>query len=121
MSDPLPQMDLLYTKLHAPPVSEKQVVRLHLLERLDASLHQRLTLVCAPAGYGKTTLLSQWVNRRAEPVGWVSLDRDDNDLARFLHYFLTALQRIEPTVGAQIPETVLDLTELLFPLLPARR
>jgi LuxR family maltose regulon positive regulatory protein len=112
MSDPLPQMDLLYTKLHAPPVSEKQVVRLHLLERLDVSLHQRLTLVCAPAGYGKTTLLSQWVNRRAEPVGWVSLDCDDNDLARFLHYFLTALQRIEPTVGAQIP----DMMQVIQPL-----
>jgi LuxR family maltose regulon positive regulatory protein len=97
-------MDLLYTKLHPPPVHRKQVARQHLLEKLDAALEKRLTLVCAPAGYGKTTLLSQWINCRAEPTGWVSLDRSDNDLAQFLRYFLAALQWIEPNTGAHIPE-----------------
>jgi len=97
-------MDLLYTKLHPPPVREKQVVRLRLLERLDAALHQRLTLVCAPAGYGKTTLLSQWVYRLTGPAGWVSLDRSDNDLAQFLRYLLAAIQRIDPDVGVLIPK-----------------
>jgi LuxR family transcriptional regulator, maltose regulon positive regulatory protein len=104
MSHPSSRMDLLYTKLHPPPVREKQVVRMHLLEKLDGALNQRLTLVCAPAGYGKTTLLSQWIIRRAEPVGWVSLDRSDNDLTQFLRYFLAALQRVEPNISAQTPE-----------------
>jgi len=97
-------MDLLLTKLHPPPVLEKHVVRLHLLERLDASLHQRLTLVCAPAGYGKTTLLCQWIYRLSRPVGWVSLDRNDNDLAQFLRYFLAAIQNVDPLVGTQTHE-----------------
>lgn len=101
---PLPsRRGLLYTKLHPPPVRENQVVRLHLLEKIDAALKRRLTLVCAPAGYGKTTLLSQWVNRYAKPVAWVSLDRSDNDLAQFFRYFLAALQYVEASIGALIP------------------
>ncbi len=103
MSQPLSRMDLLYTKLQPPPYQEKRVARPRLLEKLDASVNQKLTLICAPAGYGKTTLLSQWINRRTEPVGWVSLDRNDNDLAQFLRYFLTAIQRIDPAVGTLIP------------------
>lgn len=104
MSQPSFRMDLLQTKLHPPPVREKQVARLHLLERLDAALNKRLTLVCAPAGYGKTTLLSQWVDRRKEPTGWISLDRSDNDLVQFLRYFLAALQRIDLNLGVPIQE-----------------
>lgn len=100
------EMNLLYTKLKPPPIRDNQVVRWHLLAELDAALHQRLTLVCAPAGYGKTTLLSQWVNHHAEPVGWVSFDRNDNDLAQFLRYFLAALQHVEPTIGSLIPENL---------------
>ncbi len=103
MSHPSSRMDLLYTRLRPPPVREKQVVRFRLLERLAAALRQRLTLVCAPAGYGKTTLLSQWVERLPGPAGWVSLDRGDNDLAQFLRYLLAAIQRIDPGVGALIP------------------
>lgn len=107
MSHPSPRMDLLYTKLHPPPVREKQVARGRLLEKLDTALNQRLTLVCAPAGYGKTTLLSQWVERRAEPVGWVSLDRSDNDLAQFLRYFFAAIQRVDANSFAALPEIAL--------------
>jgi LuxR family maltose regulon positive regulatory protein len=97
-------MDLLYTKLHPPPVRVNQVARGRLLEKLDAALNQRLTLVCTPAGYGKTTLLSQWANHRPGPTGWVSLDRSDNDCVQFLRYLLAALQSIEPNIAALIPE-----------------
>lgn len=104
MSDLTSQLDLLHTKLHPPPVREKQVARKRLLEKLDAALQQRLTLVCAPAGYGKTTLLSQWVERRKEPTGWVSLDRSDNDPAQFLRYFFAAIQRIDARAEAPAPK-----------------
>ena len=112
MSRPLSQVDLLYTKLHPPPVREKQVDRRHLLEKLDAALNQRLTLVCAPAGYGKTTLLSQWVNHWEKPVGWVTLDHSDNDLVQFVRYFLAALQQVEPKVG----EPIQDMLPALQPM-----
>jgi LuxR family transcriptional regulator, maltose regulon positive regulatory protein len=103
-TQPLSRTDLLYTKLHPPPYREKRVARTRLLEKLDAAANQRLTLVCAPAGYGKTTLLSQWIKRLNAPVGWLSLDGSDDDVIQFLRYFLTAIQQIDPTVGALIPE-----------------
>jgi LuxR family maltose regulon positive regulatory protein len=104
MSRPPAHTDLLLTKLCPPPVREKRVARTRLLEKLDASLNQKLTLVCAPAGYGKTTLLSQWIKRRNIPAGWITLDNYDNDLAQFQRYFLAAIQNIDPAVGALIPE-----------------
>lgn len=104
MPRPQSRMDLLYTKLTPPPMREKRVARLRLLQRLDALVKQKLTLVCAPAGYGKTTVLSQWIERYAKPVGWVSLDRSDNDLAQFLRYLLAAIQQVDPGAGLQILE-----------------
>lgn len=103
MSDPESQVGLLYTKLHPPPVRPREVARKRLMRKLDAAVNQKLTLVCAPAGYGKTTLLSQWTHQHPGPVGWVSLDRSDNDPAQFLRYILAALQQIDPAVGALIP------------------
>lgn len=100
-------MDLLYTKLRPPPLRGKRVERSHLLRRLDAAMDHRLTLVCAPAGYGKSTLLSQWLQQRQLPAGWVSLDRGDNDPAQFIGYFLAAIQSIDPNAGALIPGMLL--------------
>jgi len=73
------------------------VPRPRLIQRLDEGLRlgHRLTLICAPAGFGKTTLLSEWVGRCGRPVAWLSLDESDNDPARFLAYFVAALQTIE--------------------------
>jgi len=85
---------LLTTKLHIPPVRPELVSRPRLIERLNEGLMRRLTLVSAPAGFGKTTLLSEWVHSCGRPVAWVSLDGDDNDLARFLAYFVAALQTL---------------------------
>ncbi|NDJ54056.1 MAG: hypothetical protein GYB68_13365 [Chloroflexi bacterium] len=89
-------MPLLRTKLSVPRVHSGIVPRDHLIDDLDAGLDQnrRLSLVSAPAGFGKTTLVSSWLLERALPVAWYSLDPDDNDPARFLSYLLEALQSL---------------------------
>jgi LuxR family maltose regulon positive regulatory protein len=89
----------LSTKLYIPPARPMLVSRPRLTERLDAGLHRKLTLISAPAGFGKTTLLSEWVAGSERPVAWVSLDEDDSDPARFLTYLIAALQTIEADVG----------------------
>ncbi len=96
---------LLTTKLHIPPARAELVVRPRLVERLNAGLCGRLTLISAPAGFGKTTLLSEWASRCPRPVAWLSLDEGDNDPMRFLAHLVAALQ----TVGAIVPDEVTDL------------
>jgi len=78
------------------------VARPRLSERLNAGLHRKLTLVAAPAGFGKTTLLSEWLAHCGRPVAWVSLDVGDNDAPRFLAYIIAALQTVAPQVGAEV-------------------
>jgi LuxR family maltose regulon positive regulatory protein len=95
---------LLKTKLYIPPVRPGLVSRPRLIERLNAGLNRKLTLVSAPAGFGKTTLVSEWVQALggATPpraIAWLSLDEGDNDPTRFLAYFVAALQTIEADVG----------------------
>jgi len=90
---------LLTTKLYIPPVRPELVSRPRLIERLNEGLHRKLTLISAPAGFGKTTLLSEWAAGCGRPVAWVSLDEGDNDPARFLAYSVGALQTIEASVG----------------------
>ncbi|MGD8398196.1 MAG: LuxR C-terminal-related transcriptional regulator [Anaerolineae bacterium] len=106
---------LLTTKLYIPPVRPGRVPRPHLLARLDAGLHRKLTLIAAPAGSGKTTLASAWLSRLRRPasdrpaagegapaprdVAWLSLDAGDSDPARFFTYLLAALARIDATLG----------------------
>jgi LuxR family maltose regulon positive regulatory protein len=106
---------LLTTKLLIPPPKNGQVFRPHLLAKLDEGAHRTLTLVCAPAGYGKTTLLSEWASRKAgsddpAPMAdasphrfnycWVTLDEPDNDEARFLSYLQASLEALHTGVGA---------------------
>jgi LuxR family maltose regulon positive regulatory protein len=74
-----------------------------LIERLDAGLDRKLTLISAPAGFGKTTLLSNWVGGLDLPVAWLSLDKGDNDQTSFLVYFIAALQTIETGIGETVP------------------
>ncbi len=76
---------LLTTKLYVPPASPRLVPRPRLIRQLDEGLRlgQRLTLVSAPAGFGKTTLLSDWLRQVERPVAWLSLDDSDNDPVRF--------------------------------------
>jgi len=75
------------------------VPRPRLIERLNAGLHRKLTLISAPAGFGKTTLLSEWAAGCGRPVAWVSLDKGDNAPTRFWAYFVAALQTVHESVG----------------------
>src|SRR2546421_9270614 len=92
-------MPILATKLYLPPLRPNVVSRPRLLERLNEGLHRKLTLIAAPAGFGKTTLVSEWLAGGARPTAWLSLDEQDNDLTRFLTYLVAALQTIAPTIG----------------------
>jgi LuxR family maltose regulon positive regulatory protein len=93
---------LLATKLFVPPARPGLVQRPRLMERLQAILTYRLTLVSAPAGFGKTTLVSEWVACCERPVAWLSLDEGDNDPTCFLTYLVGALQTVTPKIGAAI-------------------
>jgi LuxR family maltose regulon positive regulatory protein len=92
---------LLKTKLHIPPARPELVPRARLIGRLNAGLERKLTVVSAPAGFGKTTLLSEWAlsGRPETRFAWLALDEGDNDIARFLAYFIAALQTIDPAIG----------------------
>ena len=90
---------LLLTKLYIPPPRPNTVLRPRLVERLNEGMHGRLTLVSAPAGFGKTTLISEWLAGCERPVAWLSLDAGDGDPARFLAYLASALQTIDENYG----------------------
>lgn len=95
---------ILATKLYIPPPRAKIVLRPRLIERLNEGLSAgcKLTLISASAGFGKTTLVSEWVANCGQPVAWLSVDEADNDLTTFLTYFVTALQVIAPEMGAGV-------------------
>src|SRR6266480_5003085 len=110
----------LSTKLHRPLPRAQLVRRPQLAERLTQGVMGPLTLVSAPAGFGKTTLLAQWLAESGMPVAWLSLEPGDNEPVRFLSYLIAALQTLDPHLGAvaltllQMPqpaaaETVLTL------------
>jgi LuxR family maltose regulon positive regulatory protein len=95
---------LLATKLYAPPPRPGLVARPRLLQQLDRELDSRLILVSAPAGYGKTTLVSAWLAERRRTSAWLSLDAGDNDPVRFLHYLIAAVQTVAHEVGTVAQE-----------------
>jgi LuxR family transcriptional regulator, maltose regulon positive regulatory protein len=90
---------ILATKLYIPMPRPKAVSRPRLLEKLNDGLHCRLTLISAPAGFGKTTLVSEWIAGCGKPVAWLSLDEGDNDPLRFITYLVKALQSIQAGIG----------------------
>ena len=98
---------ILTTKLYVPPPQPRVVLRPHLIERLNEGLRRKLTLISAPAGFGKTTLVGEWVAGCGRPAAWLSLDEGDNDPARFLVYLVAALQ----TIAANIGESVLGVLQ----------
>ncbi|HZA45808.1 MAG TPA: LuxR C-terminal-related transcriptional regulator [Rubrobacter sp.] len=113
---------ILATKLYIPPPQPRAVLRPRLVERLNEDLHCKLTLISAPAGFGKTTLLSEWVAGCGRPTAWLSLDEGDSDPTRFLAYLVAALQTIAANVGERVsgmlqsprpPSTESILTALL--------
>lgn len=85
---------ILTTKLYIPPPRVNVVLRSRLLERLNEGLHRKLTLISAPAGFGKTTLVSEWVAAYKGSAGWLSLDEGDSNPARFWSHFIAALQTL---------------------------
>jgi LuxR family maltose regulon positive regulatory protein len=90
---------LLTTKLFIPPTRPELVSRPRLIARLNEGLHRKLTLISAPAGYGKTTLLSEWIPKSPRYVTWLSLDDVDNDPTRFWTYIIASLQGLRPDLG----------------------
>jgi LuxR family maltose regulon positive regulatory protein len=102
---------LLTTKLYLPPTRPDLVSRPRLIERLNQGLSCKLTLISAPAGYGKTTLVSEWLSGLDRPSAWLSLDEGDNDLARFLTYVIAALQHIDANLG-QTTQTLIHTPQL---------
>lgn len=94
---------ILATKLYIPPPWPKMVARPRLMERLNGGLKRTpsMTVISAPAGFGKTTLVSEWVASGAQSVAWLSLDDADNDSAQFLSYFIAALQTVAPNLGQE--------------------
>ena len=92
---------ILTTKLSFPPARSSLVSRPRLIEKLEQGLKGPLTLISAPAGYGKTTLMSEWRTGvgRDFPLAWLSLDANDNDFARFVSYFALALTTLDPVLA----------------------
>lgn len=100
MDEPLP---LLATKLYIPPPRRHVIARLRLVQQLQAGLQGKLTLISAPAGFGKTTLVSAWqatLTGSAGPLGWISLDAGDQEPLRFWSYVALALDRLLPGAGS---------------------
>ncbi|MBI4928455.1 MAG: AAA family ATPase, partial [Anaerolineae bacterium] len=101
-------LPVLTTKLFIPPGRFKVVLRQHLLERLNDGLcrnkdqNRKLTLISAPAGFGKTTLVGEWIRQCETPAAWLSLDEEDNDPIRFLTYLVAALQTIDQHLGDSV-------------------
>jgi LuxR family maltose regulon positive regulatory protein len=90
----VPERDrILTTKVKIPPTRHSHLNRSRLIDTLDSAVRRDLTLVSAPAGFGKTTLLTDWAIGAALPVAWLSLDKEDGDPARFWRYFLASLDR----------------------------
>ena len=94
---------LLRTKFFIPPIRSNQIARTRLSELIDRGLDRAILLVSAPAGYGKSTLVSNWLKEKNIPSAWLSLDAGDNDPVRFLQYLVAALAPFAPSVEAEAP------------------
>jgi len=104
---------LLTTKLFSPPVRPNTLPRPRLIQSLEAGINGKLTLVSAPPGFGKTTLITTWLHGTDRPFTWLSLDEGDNDPVSFLTYLGVALQKIDESIGLSTP------TFISTPQLPA--
>jgi LuxR family maltose regulon positive regulatory protein len=101
---------LITSKLHPPRLSTRHISRQRLVGQLSRGSDRPLTLLCAPAGSGKSTLLAEWVSGGGVPMGWVSLDEDDNDLALCLAYVLAAVRSLFPTMEQQTWDLLQSVT-----------
>ncbi|MBE0696346.1 MAG: hypothetical protein IH586_05435, partial [Anaerolineaceae bacterium] len=120
----LANQPLIKTKLFIPHLPASLVSRPHLFAKLEHGAQSALTLISAPAGYGKTTLLSEWIDLRQKrgtsspwKVCWLSLDIGDNDPVRFLTYLTAALENVQPWIGAEV-RSLLQSSHSLQPQTP---
>lgn len=90
---------MLLPKLYIPSPKKNLIQRLNLFNRLNEGLSRKLILVSAPAGFGKTTLISDWINQYKIPTAWLSLDKGDSDPVEFLSYIISGIQTIRPEFG----------------------
>lgn len=92
---------LLKTKLYIPSPPSPRVIRPHLIDHLGEVENKALTIISAPAGFGKTTLLAEWIAQSPLPIAWLSLDNGDNDPYRFLSYLISALESVDEGIGRE--------------------
>lgn len=92
----------LSTKLYIPQTRPELVPRERLNEQLNEGVNRKLTLVSAPAGFGKTTLISEWATHCSRPIAWLSLDKGDNDPLRFLTYLVAAFKKFDGDLGKSL-------------------
>src|SRR5512137_1414522 len=101
---------VLATKLYAPPIQPDLVPRLDLVQRIENGYQagRHMTLVSAPAGFGKTTIIREWLTaeKSRKSFGWVQLDEGDNDPVRFLVYLVSALQQVNAKTGQSVLVTL---------------
>ena len=125
-------LSTLSTKLHMPPVRADMLLRARLIERLESGAHEgrTLTLISAPAGFGKTTLISAWLQQSQRQSAWLSLDQSDTDPIRFWRYVIAALQTWDSQLGStalamliapQVPPLESIVTALINDLAAAAR
>ena len=108
--DIMADFQVVPTKLNRPDIDRRWIVRPRLLSALDDALSSKLTLISAPAGYGKTTLAAQWLDHIPHPSAWLSLDEHDSDPDRFLRYVVASIRKIFPQFGSQIEQLLFSPT-----------
>jgi LuxR family maltose regulon positive regulatory protein len=115
-------VQIISTKLTIPPLRPGLVNRSRLFQKLDRGLLCGFVLVSAPAGYGKSTLMSAWLRQSQHPGGWISLDDGDNEPSRFMGYLVAALRSVDPSLGEALEPLIQfqpksDIETILTPLI----
>ena len=90
---------MLRTKLNKPTPISKLIFRKEIIDKLENVNEKKLTLVSAPAGYGKSTIISQWINQCNLSYSWYSIDKSDNDIVTFLKYTIAGIQSVVQILG----------------------
>ena len=97
---------MLRTKLHRPPLTAEHVLRSRLITRFEKNYYKPLSLVCAPAGYGKSMVVSSWLDNSNYKYVWISLSEDENDPKVFLNYLQTAIENIFPNSLSEFADLI---------------
>ncbi len=110
---------ILKTKLYIPTAPASRVVRSSLIECLREVEKKAVTIISAPAGFGKTSLLAEWIGRTSLPVAWLSLDKGDNDPYRFLGYLIAALESVHEGIGTEAQQLMQSASPMPPPIILA--